>query len=136
MKATDACLRPRARASPRRPDRGEAGAAAERGGPAAGGAPPVGARLQGRGARAGRQGAAAPGAGLGGGADALFGNSGSVFLELFEDGLVDENFSAGYTADPSYAFAMVGGETDDTGRLRRALEPALDAAVKEGLFTP
>ena len=65
--------------------------------------------------------------------DALFGNSGSVFLELFESGLVDENFSAGYTADPSYAFAMLGGETDDTGRLRRALDPALDAAVKKGL---
>jgi predicted Zn-dependent peptidase len=65
--------------------------------------------------------------------DALFGNSGSVFLELYEAGLVDENFSASYTADPSYAFAMVGGETDDTGRLRRALEPALDAAVARGL---
>ena len=65
--------------------------------------------------------------------DSLFGNSGSVYLELYERGLVDDGFSASYTADPSFAFAMVGGETDDVGRLRRALEKEIRGALERGL---
>jgi len=65
--------------------------------------------------------------------DSLFGNSGSVFLELYERGLVDDGFSASYTADPSFAFAMIGGETDEVPRLKRALEKEIAAALKRGL---
>ena len=65
--------------------------------------------------------------------DALFGNSGSIFLELYEAGLVDDAFSAAYSADWTYGFAMAGGETDDTTKLRRALEKKLDAALDAGL---
>jgi len=61
--------------------------------------------------------------------DCLFGNSGSIYLDLYEQGLVDENFSASYTAEPSYAFAMVGGETDDLGKLREALERQIRGAI-------
>jgi predicted Zn-dependent peptidase len=65
--------------------------------------------------------------------DCLFGNSGSVFLRLYEDGLVDEHFSCSYSAEPSYAFAMVGGETDDVGKLKRALQRELDDVLARGI---
>ena len=65
--------------------------------------------------------------------DCLFGNSGRIYLELYERGLIDENFSASYTADPTYGFAIAGGETDDIGKLRRALEQELEKTLAQGI---
>jgi predicted Zn-dependent peptidase len=65
--------------------------------------------------------------------DCLFGNSGTIFLNLYEAGLVDDGFSCSYTAEGSFAFAMAGGETDDAKRLRAALERELKAARARGL---
>lgn len=65
--------------------------------------------------------------------DCLFGNSGTIYVDLYEAGLIDESFSYNYTADHDHAFGLVGGETDDTGRLHRALERRLSAVVREGL---
>ncbi|HEX5135815.1 MAG TPA: pitrilysin family protein [Planctomycetota bacterium] len=65
--------------------------------------------------------------------DCLFGNSGSVFLKLYEEGVVDDSFSGSYTAEGSFAFAMAGGETDDARKLRAALELEFGAAVERGI---
>ena len=65
--------------------------------------------------------------------DCLFGNSGTAYLALYEEGLIDESFSSGYTADPSFAFALLGGETDDPVQLRKALDRELARARKEGI---
>jgi len=65
--------------------------------------------------------------------DCVFGNSGSVFMELFERGLVDDSFSYNYTADRGYSFAMAGGEADDVLKLKRALERALDDSMERGV---
>jgi len=65
--------------------------------------------------------------------DCLFGNSGSIFLRLYEAGLVDDSFSGSYTAEGSFAFAMAGGETDDAGKLRAALDRELGEALERGI---
>jgi predicted Zn-dependent peptidase len=65
--------------------------------------------------------------------DCLFGNSGSIFLELYEAGLVDDSFSCSYTAEGSFAFAMAGGETDDAKKLRTPLHREVRAARARGL---
>jgi predicted Zn-dependent peptidase len=65
--------------------------------------------------------------------DCLFGNSGSIFLKLYEAGLVDDSFSGSYTAEGSFAFGMAGGETDDARKLRAALERELAAAREQGI---
>ncbi|MHC4449173.1 MAG: EF-P 5-aminopentanol modification-associated protein YfmH [Planctomycetota bacterium] len=65
--------------------------------------------------------------------DCLFGNSGTAYLSLYDQGLIDESFSSGYTADPSFAFALLGGETDDPVRLRTALDAELGRARKQGI---
>jgi predicted Zn-dependent peptidase len=65
--------------------------------------------------------------------DCLFGNSGSIFLKLYEAGLVDDSFSGAHTAEGSFAFAMAGGETDDAKKLREALERELGEALRRGI---
>jgi predicted Zn-dependent peptidase len=65
--------------------------------------------------------------------DCLLGNSGSVYLKLYERGLLDDTFSYSYTADPGYAFTMLGAEADDVVRMRRALENELGSALEEGI---
>jgi len=65
--------------------------------------------------------------------DCLFGNSGSIFLKLYEMGLVDDSFSGSYTAEESFAFAMAAGETDDAAKLRAVLESELKAALRRGI---
>jgi len=65
--------------------------------------------------------------------DCLFGNSGSIYLALYEAGLIDESFSAGYTADPTFAFGLLGGESDNVGRLRKELDRQLARARRDGV---
>ena len=65
--------------------------------------------------------------------DSLFGNSGSIYLALYEEGLIDESFSSGYTADPGFAFALLLGETDDVPRLRKMLDRELARVRREGI---
>jgi predicted Zn-dependent peptidase len=56
-----------------------------------------------------------------------------VYLALYEDGLIDESFSSGYTADPSFAFALLGGESDQPAKLRKVLDRELARVRKEGV---
>jgi len=63
--------------------------------------------------------------------DTLFGNSGRVQISLYEDGLVDDGFSYSYPSEPTYAFGLLGGETDDPKKLRRRLDRELSAASDE-----
>ncbi len=65
--------------------------------------------------------------------DCLFGSAGSIYLPLYESGLVDARFSGSYTADATYSFAMVGGETDNITKLRREYEKRLTAACEAGI---
>jgi predicted Zn-dependent peptidase len=65
--------------------------------------------------------------------DCLFGNAGSVYSKLYENGLIDETFSSGYSADATFAFALIGGETDDPVALRRALDSELSRVRRNGI---
>jgi len=65
--------------------------------------------------------------------DCLFGSSGSIFLDLYEQGLVDESFTCSYSAEPNFAYAMVGGEVDDVEKVRTVLDAAIEATRREGL---
>jgi predicted Zn-dependent peptidase len=65
--------------------------------------------------------------------DCLFGNSGAIYLDLYERGLVDENFSYTYSAESGFSFGMVGGETAEPGKLKRRLDKLLDGILENGL---
>lgn len=57
--------------------------------------------------------------------DVLFSDGGRVEAPLYREGVVDESFGAGYSADHDFAFAAVGGDVDDEAAFRARLEHEL-----------
>lgn len=47
----------------------------------------------------------------------IFGESEPFFNELYEAGLIDANFDSGYTAETTYGYTLIGGETRDPEQL-------------------
>ena len=46
--------------------------------------------------------------------DILFGKSSELYQELYETGIIGDNFSASYTGEPGYGMTVLGGHTDQT----------------------
>lgn len=55
----------------------------------------------------------------------LAARSSPVFASLYDSGLINDSFEAGFHASPQYAFSMVGGETDEPHKLDQALKEAI-----------
>ncbi len=64
--------------------------------------------------------------------DIIFGPSEPLFNELYEDMLIDDRFDAGYTAESSYGYVLIGGETRDPDRLYERIMSAIEKAKQEG----
>ncbi|GJM20187.1 MAG: peptidase M16 [Planctomycetota bacterium] len=60
--------------------------------------------------------------------DLLFGRSTDTYRALYEDGLIDESFSASYSSEHSFGFSMIGGETDEPERLEARVREVLERA--------
>lgn len=67
------------------------------------------------------------------GLEILFGDGGRVQAALYDEGLVDESFSAGHESDADYAFAVLSAEVDEIAPYRRRLETLFQQAVEEGV---
>ncbi len=65
--------------------------------------------------------------------DIIFGPSEPLFNELYEDMLIDDRFDAGYTAEASYGYVLMGGETRDPDNLYERIMGAIARAKQEGL---
>ncbi|NLA10557.1 MAG: insulinase family protein [Firmicutes bacterium] len=65
--------------------------------------------------------------------DIIFGPSEPLFNELYEDALIDDRFDAGYTAELSYGYALIGGTTRDPERLYERIMSAVEGAKQNGL---
>lgn len=63
----------------------------------------------------------------------VFGKSEHLFTRLYEEGLIDEHFSAGYTAERSYGYTLLGGRTKDPEKLHEKLLEGIEKVKKEGL---
>ena len=78
--------------------------------------------------------------------EALLGNSSSLYVRLYRDGLINSSFSYGFDGYPSCAYAMAGGEStdpdavaaaiaDEAARIgREGVDAALFARLKKGLY--
>ena len=64
--------------------------------------------------------------------DMIFAPSEPLFNELYEDTLIDDRFNAGYTAEKSYAFVLIGGETRDPEQLYERIMEAIARAKRVG----
>ncbi|MBI3269503.1 MAG: insulinase family protein [Planctomycetes bacterium] len=65
--------------------------------------------------------------------DLMLGRGSRLGNRLYEDGLVDDEFSYGYMSHPTFAHSCLGGDTDDPERLRDALLTGIRRARKEGV---
>jgi predicted Zn-dependent peptidase len=61
--------------------------------------------------------------------------SSPVFAGLYDSGLINDSFEAGFHGTPQYAFSMAGGETDDPQQLDKALREAIADLQKKLLNT-
>ncbi|BAS27075.1 EF-P 5-aminopentanol modification-associated protein YfmH [Limnochorda pilosa] len=62
----------------------------------------------------------------------VLGRSSEAYQRLYEEGLIDDGFSAYYTASPLYGHAILGGETDDPDRLHDELTRILERFRRDG----
>ncbi len=65
--------------------------------------------------------------------DIIFGSSEQLYNDLYRKNLVDENFGAEYTAENTYGYTMVGGETGDPDQLYERIMEAVKSIKSEGI---
>ncbi|MGI6308983.1 MAG: EF-P 5-aminopentanol modification-associated protein YfmH [Dethiobacteria bacterium] len=63
----------------------------------------------------------------------VFGKSGPLFTSLYEEGLIDEHFSFGFTAECSYGYTLLGGRTKNPEKLHEKLLAGIKKMKKKGL---
>lgn len=63
----------------------------------------------------------------------IFGKSEELFNQLYAEGLIDEHFSAGFVAECTYGYTLLGGKTKDPEQLHEKLLKGIEKARKEGL---
>ncbi|MCR3922730.1 MAG: insulinase family protein [Firmicutes bacterium] len=65
--------------------------------------------------------------------DAVFGSSSKLYNELYEEGLIDDEFDAGYVAEKDYSHTIVGGETAEPEKLFERLTVGIKRVQQEGI---
>lgn len=63
----------------------------------------------------------------------IFGRSEPLYNSLYEEGLINEKFSAGYIAECTYGYTLFGGETRDPEKLHARLLEGIEEVRKRGL---
>ena len=65
--------------------------------------------------------------------DMIFGRGEELYTELYEAGLLDEHFSAGYSGEMTYGYTLLGGRTKDPELLVERIWQGIEKVKKEGL---
>ncbi len=65
--------------------------------------------------------------------DVVFGSSSKLYNELYEEGLIDDEFDAGYVAEKEYGHTIIGGETADPEKLFERLTAGIKQAQQNGI---
>lgn len=63
----------------------------------------------------------------------LLGRSSSLYNQLYEEGLINDDFGTAYIASPQYAHIIIGGETRDPKRLEQRIWEGIHAFVAQGI---
>lgn len=63
----------------------------------------------------------------------IFGESEPLYNELYQAGLIDDNFDSGYTAEKTYGYTLIGGETRDPEQLYQRVIDGIDKFRKDGV---
>ncbi len=63
----------------------------------------------------------------------IFSRSEPLYTQFYEEGLIDERFSAGFVAECSYGYTILGGKTKDPNLLHQRILEGIESIKKEGL---
>ena len=66
-------------------------------------------------------------------AEALFGESSKLYLELYEKGLIDSSFGGGFETVDGCALLTCGGDSDDSTAVKQAILERATEIVREGI---
>ncbi len=66
-------------------------------------------------------------------AEALFGESSKLYLELYEKGLIDSSFGGGFETVDGCALLTCGGDSDDSAAVKQAILERAAEIVREGI---
>ncbi|NLZ39325.1 MAG: insulinase family protein [Firmicutes bacterium] len=65
--------------------------------------------------------------------DIVFGSSSKLYNELYEEGLIDDEFDTGYVAEKDFGHSVIGGETSDPDKLFERLVEGIKQAQLDGI---
>lgn len=65
--------------------------------------------------------------------DIVIGRSSDLYSELYDQGLIDDSFSASYNADRSFGFTAIGGDSRDPAGLVKALFAGFRRIKRRGI---
>lgn len=63
----------------------------------------------------------------------IFGRSSELFKELYEDGLINDNFEGEYTGESGYGHSMIGGESKDPDQVYQRMMKHIEVLSEKGL---
>ena len=65
--------------------------------------------------------------------EALFGESSELYLELYEEGLIDSSFGGGFESVDGMAMILCSGDSDDPAAVRDAILAQAEKIAREGI---
>ena len=68
-------------------------------------------------------------------AEALFGESSALYLQLYEEGLIDSSFGGGFETVDGMALLTCSGDSDDPQAVKNAILSRAEVLVREGIGT-
>ena len=66
-------------------------------------------------------------------AEALFGESSRLYMQLYEEGLIDSSFGGGFETVEGMAMLTASGDSDDPEAVREAIFRQAEVLIKEGI---
>lgn len=67
--------------------------------------------------------------------EALFSRSSDLYLELYEQGLIDQSFGTEADIEDEYGFTLIGGESADPDKVYEIIKEKIDYFRKNGIST-
>lgn len=65
--------------------------------------------------------------------DLIFGKSAPLYNSLYNSGLIDSSFSSGAVLEKNFGFVVIGSDSHNPHKMRRAIEQGIKKARKDGL---
>lgn len=65
--------------------------------------------------------------------EALFGRTSDLYMELYEEGLIDNSFGAETDIAEAYGFSLIGGESTDPEQVYQRILETIRCAIRDGI---